>query len=490
MSGAIPPALGHLANLQTLYLGSNQLSGAIPPALGNLANLQGLHLGSNQLSGAIPPALGNLANLQGLHLYSNQLSGAIPPALGNLANLQFLDLYSNQLSGAIPPALGNLANLQWLFLYSNQLSGAIPPALGNLANLQALVLWSNQLSGAIPPALGHLANLQTLSLSSNQLSGAIPPALGDLTNLRWLILDHNQLSGAIPPALGHLADLQQLALFSNQLSGALPHSLMNLQLNLFHFDDTDLCEPPDAAFQAWLASILDLRRTGAVCRYAHTYLPVVLKAEPPDSFWAVRYRLAPGECTTLHWSVTNAQAVYLDDMPVVGQDARQVCPVATRMYVLRVEQGGRSHDFRLTIIVEDGTQPDVTLWHGWTGAEAVTLGEVLNAFEAANPGVTVDSLAVPFDQLKNKFTTEASNGGGPNLLIGPKDWIGELAQAGVIAPLDDLAGQIGLNNLNPSAVDGNRFQGKVWALPSPPRWWRCGTTRTWSRKHPKVERIY
>ena len=55
------------------------------------------------------------------------------------------------------------------------------------------------------------------------------------------------------------------------------------------------------------------------------------------------------------------------------------------------------------------------------------------------PGVTVDTLAVPFDQLKNKFTTEASTGGGPDLLIGPKDWIGELTQANLIAPLDDLA---------------------------------------------------
>ena len=66
----------------------NQLSGAIPPELGNLANLQNLDLGSNQLSGAIPPELGNLANLQSLNLNDNQLSGAIPPELGNLTNLE------------------------------------------------------------------------------------------------------------------------------------------------------------------------------------------------------------------------------------------------------------------------------------------------------------------------------------------------------------------------------------------------------------------
>ena len=93
------------------------------------------------------------------------------------------------------------------------------------------------------------------------------------------------------------------------------------------------------------------------------------------------------------------------------------------------------------------------------------MAEVITAFQDANPGVTVETLAVPFDQLKNKFTTEASTGGGPDLLIGPKDWIGELSQAGLIAPLDDLAAKIGLDQLNQSAVDANKFQGKVWAFP-------------------------
>ena len=67
--------MGNLANLESLDLGSNQLSGEIPPELGNLANLESLDLGSNQLSGEIPPELGNLANLTGLYLGSNQLSG-------------------------------------------------------------------------------------------------------------------------------------------------------------------------------------------------------------------------------------------------------------------------------------------------------------------------------------------------------------------------------------------------------------------------------
>ena len=104
-----------------------------------------------------------------------------------------------------------------------------------------------------------------LDLGNNQLSGAIPPALGNLAKLMLLNLVNNQLSGAIPPALGNLANLQWLYLYVNQLSGALPRSLMNLQLVGLLYDDTHLCEPPDAAFQAWLDSILVLERTGLSC---------------------------------------------------------------------------------------------------------------------------------------------------------------------------------------------------------------------------------
>jgi Leucine-rich repeat (LRR) protein len=123
--------------------------------------------------------------------------------------------------------------------------------LGNLVNLRGLYLNNNQLSGSIPPELGNLVNLQYLYLSGNQLSGGIPTALGDLTHLEYLHVDYNPLSGA------------------------LPYSLMNLEdLYSFHFNDTNLCEPPDASFQAWLATIHYLQRSGLVCSVV--YLPLCL----------------------------------------------------------------------------------------------------------------------------------------------------------------------------------------------------------------------
>jgi arabinogalactan oligomer / maltooligosaccharide transport system substrate-binding protein len=76
----------------------------------------------------------------------------------------------------------------------------------------------------------------------------------------------------------------------------------------------------------------------------------------------------------------------------------------------------------------------LTVWHGRTDPnELALLNGTIDTFQKANPKAKVDVLAVPFDQLKNKFTTEASTGGGPDLLIGPKDWIGELTNAKLVA---------------------------------------------------------
>lgn len=108
----------------------------------------------------------------------------------------------------------------------------------------------------------------------------------------------------------------------------------------------------------------------------------------------------------------------------------------------------------------------LTLWHGWTGAEADTFNnEIIPAWEAANPGIELEVLAVPFDQLKNKYQTEAATGGGPDLLIGPADWTGELAGAELIKPLNGLVSDETLAQYVPSAVTALTFNDQLYGLP-------------------------
>ncbi len=233
LEGHIPPELGELEHLVSLYLHQNRLTGSIPPELGELGELRHLVLAYNTLTGSIPPELGRLLNLEELWLKENRLSGSIPPELGELDRLSVLRLAGNKFSGSIPPELGELGELRQLILTGNILTGSIPPELGQLEHLVSLYLNRNQLTGSIPPELGELGELRHLVLAYNTLTGSIPPELGRLLKLEELWLKENRLSGSIPSELGELDRLSVLRLAGNRFSDSIPPAL-------YAVDDHDL----------------------------------------------------------------------------------------------------------------------------------------------------------------------------------------------------------------------------------------------------------
>lgn len=110
---------------------------------------------------------------------------------------------------------------------------------------------------------GHV---ETLDPDQNNLNGSLPAEIGNLTQLDWLSVSNNQLSGALPATIGNLTSLSHVYLDHNSFSGALQDSLRNLTaLDTFQFNNTNLCEPADTAFQNWLASIPNLQRTSVPC---------------------------------------------------------------------------------------------------------------------------------------------------------------------------------------------------------------------------------
>jgi hypothetical protein len=169
-----------------LNLSHNRLT-ALPPELGKLTQLQSLYLGGNQLE-ALPKEIGNLTKLQTLDLADNRLA-TLPKELGMLPRLQILDLGINQIA-ALPKELGALAQLRELYLNHNRLT-AIPKELGALAQLRELYLNHNRLT-AIPKELGALTHLEELNLSGNRLT-ALPAEIGNLTKLQTLDLADNPL---------------------------------------------------------------------------------------------------------------------------------------------------------------------------------------------------------------------------------------------------------------------------------------------------------
>ena len=275
--GEIPPEIGHLTELTSLYMGSNQLSGSLPPEIGELTKLENLRLQNNGLSGpvpanwgqltrlvwfdldgnaitgplpaeignwrsvvrlnisrneldgSLPPEWGQLTSLRELRLWQNRLTGIVPAEWADLSNLETLDLAWNRLSGGFPGAVFGLAALQHLYLGFNRFSGPIPEDYSGMASLRSLMVAGNDLTGVITPGIGDIPLLEHLDLRFNGLTGSIPSWLGGKTGLKSLLLSGNRLVGEIPAELGQLIELQHLLLDGNRLHGALPEAITQLQ---------------------------------------------------------------------------------------------------------------------------------------------------------------------------------------------------------------------------------------------------------------------
>ena len=101
----------------------------------------------------------------------------------------------------------------------------------------------------------------------------------------------------------------------------------------------------------------------------------------------------------------------------------------------------------------------VTIWHGFTGTENDTFTQVVANFQKANPDITVNVLAVPFDQLQNKFQTEAASGKGPTMIIDPQDRMATYNDASLLATIDTSS----LKSV--SGLEGGQIGGKQVGIP-------------------------
>lgn len=108
---------------------------------------------------------------------------------------------------------------------------------------------------------------------------------------------------------------------------------------------------------------------------------------------------------------------------------------------------------------------ELTFWHGLTTEAQILNDTIVPAWESAYPNVTLDILQVPFDQLQNKYNTEASAGGGPDVLLGPSDWIGGYVEAEIIRPLDEMIDdELRASFLEP-AIQGATFEDQLYLVP-------------------------
>lgn len=75
----------------------------------------------------------------------------------------------------------------------------------------------------------------------------------------------SNLSGSLPLEIGGFPDLKTLTINDNALTGPIPLTITFLDLDLFHFHNTSLCEPADPNFQDWLSQIVYRLSSGQSC---------------------------------------------------------------------------------------------------------------------------------------------------------------------------------------------------------------------------------
>jgi len=120
------------------------------------------------------------------------------------------------------------------------------------------------------------------------------------------------------------------------------------------------------------------------------------------------------------------------------------------------------------IAAQDPLEGEITLWHTYSsgaGTELDALNQVIANVGAANPGLVVNVLEVPFGDVFNKWNLEVASGGGPDLMIVPNDSLGQMARDGVIADLTDIVPAEALADLGTLAVEGSKVDGRLMQVP-------------------------
>jgi multiple sugar transport system substrate-binding protein len=112
----------------------------------------------------------------------------------------------------------------------------------------------------------------------------------------------------------------------------------------------------------------------------------------------------------------------------------------------------------------------ITYWHAYSSdsPEVKTINTVLiPRFERTHPNIDVKAVAIPYDSLHQKLLTATAGGTLPDVVRSDIIWVPELADLGVLVPLDrQLKGFNALAKVTfPGALATNRWKGHYYGLP-------------------------
>jgi arabinogalactan oligomer / maltooligosaccharide transport system substrate-binding protein len=108
---------------------------------------------------------------------------------------------------------------------------------------------------------------------------------------------------------------------------------------------------------------------------------------------------------------------------------------------------------------------NLVLWHAWKDAEGDGLLAMIEAFEAANPGITIEQVYNNDQTIQDSFIAAAGAGEGPDMIIWANDSTGPWASAGLVLDITDIIDEELQAQVSGSGWGTFSFEGKVWGVP-------------------------
>ncbi|TGG91608.1 MAG: hypothetical protein ERJ67_07780, partial [Aphanocapsa feldmannii 277cV] len=165
-----------LSNLETLWLGANDLRSLPEDIFAGLSSLKTLSLRFANLSSLPEDIFAELLALEELYLNSNALSSLPKDIFAGLSNLKIIWLNDNKLSSLPEDIFDEFSALETLYLNRNALSSLPEDIFAGLSALQELRLDGNDLSSLPEDIFDELSALETLTLNENSLT-CLPESL-------------------------------------------------------------------------------------------------------------------------------------------------------------------------------------------------------------------------------------------------------------------------------------------------------------------------
>ena len=109
---------------------------------------------------------------------------------------------------------------------------------------------------------------------------------------------------------------------------------------------------------------------------------------------------------------------------------------------------------------------EIVVWHAYRGGEKAAIEKVAATYNAAHPGIRVNTLAVPFDAFADKISAAVPRGKGPDIFIYAQDRLGGWIEAGnTVEPIDFFLDEPTRARFLPTTLEAMTYRVTVYGLP-------------------------